>query len=158
MGNRILRFLTTSFYNLLYKNLRTRDSFLGLITPPRGLNVNIINGHVKNMKIDNWGKNNKMMLDRGCLYGKCKIVLQGNNNVVIIGEGCKLSNLFILVRGNYCKVEIGADTTSNGTSMYCIGEGHKIIIGKDCMFAKDTEIWTSDAHGIINTENGDINK
>jgi hypothetical protein len=82
MGNRILRFLTTSFYNLLYKNLRTRDSFLGLITPPRGLNVNIINGHVKNMKIDNWGKNNKMMLDRGCLYGKCKIVLQGNNNVV----------------------------------------------------------------------------
>lgn len=156
MKNKLLRFLTTSLYNIIYKDFFVKNSILGIITPPKRVNVKILNGQVKNMKIENSGKNNKMLLDRCCIYSSCKIVFQGNNNFIVINKGCKLSNLLILIRGNNCKVEIGADTTSNGTSMYCIGEGHVIRVGKDCMFAKGTELWSSDSHTILSAEPGSI--
>lgn len=158
MGNRFLRVITSTFYNVIYKNFHAKNSLLGWIAPPsyKGLYLNIINGHVKKLDVDNRGNSNKVLLDGGSLYGKCNILIQGNNNIVIVKDECQLANLCITIRGNNCKVEIGASTSSNGTHIYCIGNGHLVKIGKDCMFAMGTELWSSDSHSILSFETGDI--
>lgn len=83
------------------------------------------------------------------MYHSAEISIEGNDNSIEIKNGCALADLNVVIRGNGCKVVIGENTTSNGTSIYCIGNKHQVIIGKDCMFAKGTELWSSDSHTII---------
>lgn len=120
------------------------------------LKIELFNTHIKRMTINNLGRNNHISIKGGNIYHKCKILFQGNDNIIVIKKGCKLADLNILIRGDGCLVEIGEGTTSNGTSCYCIGSGHRLIVGQDCMFARDTELWTSDAHDVVSKESGSI--
>lgn len=68
-----------------------------------------------------------------------------------------MSNLRLIIKGNNCLIKIDNDTTSNGTSIYCIGNENKITVGRDCMFAAHTEIWSSDSHIITNNTGTPLN-
>lgn len=112
--------------------------------------MKIIKGHARNVTIKNKGRCNTITINGGGLYHKADISIQGNNNRIEICRDCALANMQIVVKGNNCKIVIGEETTSNGTSLYCVGDHQKLTIGRDCMFAADTEVWTSDTHTIIN--------
>ena len=105
--------------------------------------------------INSIGQNNRIYINGGGIYHQGNIAIKGNNNKVFVNKDCSLSNLNITIIGNDCIIEIGAGTTTNGTHMYCIGERHVIRVGKDCMFACGTELWTSDSHSILSIESGE---
>jgi acetyltransferase-like isoleucine patch superfamily enzyme len=42
--------------------------------------------------------------------------------------------------------------------MVCMGNDNYIIIGKNCMFAHDVELWATDSHPIFNYSGEIINK
>lgn len=97
------------------------------------------------------------------------IVISGNNNKVHICSGVELNSSLINVIGSDCYIYIGGNCRFirgnlivNQSSSIIIGSGttwasgafraeHEstINIGKDCMFAADIHIRTSDGHGIF---------
>lgn len=63
----------------------------------------------------------------------------------------------IVVRGNHCKIRIGQGSTFGSVYMVCMGENNSIIIGKECMFAENIEIWNTDSHPIFDAGGNIIN-
>lgn len=57
---------------------------------------------------------------------------------------------------NDTEVRIGAGSTSNGTQLIAMGDGARITIGPDCMFAADTWVMTSDMHCIVDSRTGEV--
>lgn len=53
-------------------------------------------------------------------------------------------------------IRIGAGTTSNGTQLIAMGDGARISIGADCMFAANTWVMTSDMHCIVDSRTGEV--
>jgi len=105
---------------------------------------------------------------------------RGRNNRLHIGENANLSNSFLLEYwGDDCSVYIGSDTyfkkihvvAAQGSS-FKIGarssaqdlhavlyEGGSIIIGEDCMFSHNVQLWQTDTHPIFDRKTGKrINK
>lgn len=147
-------FVYTSFnhsilarHSLLYK--------LKLLSKEKGMLLYANHAHIVNTTINSIGQNNRIYINGGGIYHQGNIAIKGNNNKVFVNKDCSLSNLNITIIGNDCIIEIGAGTTTNGTHMYCIGDRHVIRVGKDCMFACGTELWTSDSHSILSIESGE---
>lgn len=80
------------------------------------------------------------------------ITLQGHNNRIIIGKNCELAGE-IIVKGRNQTVSIGDETTFVSVYVLCM-ENKDITIGRCCMFSRDIEICTSDAHALIDKKSG----
>lgn len=80
------------------------------------------------------------------------ITVQGHNNRIIIGKNCELAGE-IMVKGKNQTVTIGDETTFVSVYLLCM-ENKDISIGRHCMFSRDIEIRTSDAHALIDRKNG----
>lgn len=107
--------------------------------------------------------------------GNLHVSVQGDDNLVRIEAGCRFPNLRIDIRASGCAVEIGAGCVligeihcREGGTRLVIGEktttmGVKITlhepgtirIGRDCMFAGDVRMDTSDMHSILDLASGD---
>jgi acetyltransferase-like isoleucine patch superfamily enzyme len=95
------------------------------------------------------GSDNLIEMDRSsCFTGH--ITVQGNANRIIIGKNCRLAGE-ILVKGNKQTVTIGDRTTFVSVYLLCM-ENKDITIGRHCMFSRDIEIRTSDAHALIDNK------
>ena len=121
--------------------------------------------------------NNYLLLDSSSKF-KTRFIVEfaGSNNLAIIGKDLSCSgnvafkndNGIFVVGGEtkqQCKLSIkllgigstfffGRYSSANGLTCVMNGENTKVIIGDDCMFAKDIWIRNSDMHSIFDLESG----
>lgn len=81
-----------------------------------------------------------------------RLSVYGDNNEIIIDENTTLNmNMFIglpELTCNNCKIHIGAETTVGGAMIRICEDNTKLIIGRDCQFSTDIQVWASDTHTI----------
>lgn len=102
------------------------------------------------------GSNNEISCTNALIDGST-ITLEGTGNKLIIRNGAKLRRANIQVRGTGCRIEIGENTTFGQVRIVNVGHNNPVIIGSNCLFADDIEIWASDTHSIYNESGQFIN-
>ena len=107
--------------------------------------------------IKNYGQNN--ITDIPIIYSNNFIVtFRGDNNFVKIGKGCNFKNTnSIYVQGDDNVVVIGDNVTFDSNVLIVVGEGTKVNIGSDCIFADRVHIRTTDQHAIYDENRKRIN-
>lgn len=80
------------------------------------------------------------------------IDIHGNNNRVLIGANAVIRGRF-LIKGAKQTVSVGEQTTFQSVYLLC-QEGCNVTIGRWCMFSRDIEIRTTDAHSVIDRSTG----
>lgn len=103
------------------------------------------------------GENNKVDLSNSFVENT-SIVVAGNNNHLILGENVKLRKAVINIRGYNCIIAIGENTSFGGVRIVNVGSNNDILIGRNCLFADNIEIWASDTHSIYDEEGHFINQ
>lgn len=92
------------------------------------------------------GTGNTIEIDRSSSFTG-HILVKGTNNRVLVGKKCRLAGE-IIVKGNNQTVTIGDETTFASVYLLCM-ENKDVTIGRHCMFSRNIEIRTSDAHALI---------
>ncbi|WP_157956955.1 acyltransferase [Salinicola aestuarinus] len=82
----------------------------------------------------------------------CHIRIQGKGNRLHIGDDCNLRGQ-ILIKGNSQTVSIGDSTTFQTVYLLC-QEGCNITVGRHCMFSREIEVRTTDAHSLVDISSG----
>lgn len=120
-----------------------------------GVNVKISGAFLRNVRIKVYGINSKVIISPKVMMNDSVISVVGNNcKVFIEGGGTNIHHCNIEVRGDNSEVIIRKGFTSESVSLKAC-EGHKIIIGEDCMFSAGIYISTSDFHSIIDVNTGE---
>ena len=102
------------------------------------------------------GKNNCIKI-KGAEVSNSFISISGDNNELILDVSSKLRASKIHLRGSNCKIKIGKGTTFGGIRIVNVGRNNDILIGEDCLFADNIELWASDTHSILNEQGEKIN-
>ncbi len=89
--------------------------------------------------------NNLIECGENCKFNGLKIVIKGKNNRLEIGNDVVWRGS-ILIAGNGRKITIGNGATAQG--VYLLSGEKDIYIGSECMFSREIEIRTTDAHKI----------
>lgn len=83
----------------------------------------------------------------------CKFTITGKNNRIIIEDGCILTGVWFFLGGDNNTIHVGANTYSNSDerrmNLFSVAHGTTLQIGSKCLFASDIEIQTTDHHKII---------
>lgn len=91
-------------------------------------------------------------LDRSQI-NQCKFTFAGKNNKVIIEDGCILNGVWFFLGGNNNSIHIGSHTYCNSDkrrlNLFSVAHGTSLKIGTRCLFASDIEIQTTDHHKIL---------
>lgn len=141
------RLLHTPFWRIRWSNAYSISSRISCDSKSV---VTINDSYLKNSTIT--VKGNNVLTIRSMLIGS-SIMVSGHNNTVEIVNIKDLNRLKLQVIGNNCHVVIDEGTTMNGAHLVCMGNGNELIIGKNCMFAAEIEVWASDSHPIYASEN-----
>jgi acetyltransferase-like isoleucine patch superfamily enzyme len=115
--------------------------------------VRISNSYISKTTFNICGNNNRIECKGGKIH-KCHIYIDGNNNDITIESDINLFNTTIRIRANKNIIKIGQGTSVNGATLISMGEDNSLIIGKDCMFADEIDIWNTDSHPFFSIENG----
>lgn len=101
---------------------------------------------------DNLG--NKFENKGGDRIGKLDITIHGCNNRIIIENNVFVrDNASVLIFGDGNTLRIGEGTSIIDT-VFDIGEGGSIIVGKDCMISSGVEFYQYEFHPIFDVETG----
>lgn len=128
-----LRVKVSKNNNISFKNTRSVKSFIEV----NGLD-NVIN-------------------TENSLIESCQISIKGTNNELILKNGVKLRKTIINLRGSNCKIVIGGNTSFGQSRLVNVGKNNNLIIGEDCLFADNIEVWASDTHSIYDKDDNFIN-
>ena len=105
-------------------------------------------------------KGNKLFIAKSTILKKTSIIFGGRNCSLIIEEGCSLKGCNFLLLGNGSKIIIGKNTVVNAypVSPAVINscEGKTINIGENCLLSNGVEIHNSDYHSIINIKKKEL--
>ena len=113
---------------------------------------------LKNLKINDCGNGNKIIVGENSRLNNCTFRFYGNNNTVQIGENCILSSMNVWIEDDNNEISLGDATTIHGeTNLACI-EGTRIEIGKDCMLSSYIHFRTGDSHSVIDMQGERINR
>ena len=104
-----------------------------------------------NVRID--GNNNKINIGGPNYLKFTDIKIFGNNNTLILPPGC-YGKLNLEIRTSDAVVTVGHKTGFMGTDIILEEKGSRVIIGDDCMFAKETRLYCSDFHAVIDLKTG----
>lgn len=89
----------------------------------------------------------------------CKIEQKGFNGAsyICIGADCRFTNfLFRLFNDiNDSSIRVGDFCTFERNLEFHANSGKKIIIGRDCMFSHDIDLWSGDGHSIFDVKTGE---
>lgn len=105
--------------------------------------------------ISNNSKNNVVII-HSPLHptSKVKIVFNGSNSQVELGSNCNYRGAIRI--DNNASVVIGDDLKStNNISILC-RNNKKVSVGKDCLFASNIVVRTSDEHSIIDLDTKEV--
>lgn len=110
------------------------------------------------ISIRNYGLHNAVDFPNDTYSNNFIITFRGNNNSVKVGRNCtfKMTNS-IYVQGDNNVVEIGDNVTFDQDILIVVGEGTKVTIGSDCIFAYRVHIRTTDQHAIYDENRKRIN-
>lgn len=87
----------------------------------------------------------------------CTFVFKGRGNKIVIGDNVRLSGVTFWFEDDGNEIVIGDGTTMEGNNQLAACEGTRIVIGKDCMFARNVNLRTTDSHSIVNDDGKRIN-
>lgn len=156
MIKKIVFIITTYLFRILNPYVKVKKSivFCSKMSCKKNNRVTFEKAEIKRSNIGVMGRNN--VLEISSWQNRVRILCVGNNNVIRLGR-CILSNTSIVLKGDNCVFQIGDDTTVLGATMVCMGHGNELLIGKDCMFSKNIEIWNTDSHQITDMMGNVIN-
>lgn len=97
------------------------------------------------------GSGNLVRIKPGASF-RGRVEILGSGNLVEIGEKAAIKGELV-VKGEGQKVAIGAHTTSISLYLLC-QEQCDVFIGAHCMFSREIEIRTTDAHSVIDRQTG----
>lgn len=85
------------------------------------------------------------------MYGHYHI--HGSGGLVVLGaEVRQTSSLNVWLWGHGGLVFWGKGSTANGVTINVQGEGRRVVIGDDCMFAREVNVRDSDMHGVVDMQ------
>jgi acetyltransferase-like isoleucine patch superfamily enzyme len=109
------------------------------------------NKFIKDSNITVSGNNNSVIIDEKNTIEKSSIVITGNNNKVLLN--CDSDGILnIEIVANNCFVEVGNSSGFTGTDIKLWDDNSKIIFASDCIFAKETRVYCTDFHTIIDSK------
>lgn len=91
----------------------------------------------------------------------CKLEIYGDNNVVEFKSSTYFVGKICIgtpdCPSTGCKVVVGKDTTAVGLGvmMRLLEDNSTIVIGDDCMFSEEINVWVTDTHTVVD-EQGDV--
>lgn len=97
------------------------------------------------------GEGNKLWIGSGTKF-QGSVDISGNNNRVIIGKNCHYRG-DIIVKGDNQTVSFGDNSTTVNVYILC-QENCDVLIGRWCMFSREIEVRTTDAHSVIDRATG----
>ena len=97
------------------------------------------------------GANNRVELGTGARLAGY-VEMRGTNNRIVLGEGVQFSGK-IYVKGHNQPLTIGAGSSLR-RAFIVMQENYDITIGERCLFSRNVEIRTSDAHSLIDAATG----
>jgi len=153
----VINILNTLLY-LFHSEITYTGSFLYhvKIRVAKKNSVHFENTRVSRSLIEINGSGN-IIDSKNSLIESCQVSIKGTNNQLKVLSNVKLRNATIHIRGSNCKIIIGEKTSFGQVRIVNAGEDNDIIIGKDCMFADNIEIWASDTHSIYDADGNFIN-
>lgn len=107
-----------------------------------------------------FGENNSVVIKKTnqAILG-LSVKIYGKNNLLEIKQEATIFGLRIVIRGEGCRVVIGEHFSENiNCMMTCMGKMNYILVGDNCMFSENIDIWNTDSHQITNLEGQVINR
>ena len=154
MRNLLIRTTTLLFrlYSaILYRRVSFKDSrfFASRVHVLEGNRVEVNGGWLHRSSVDVAGTGNSAFI--GSVLEDSMVEIRGEGNVLTLK--CRiLKGVKLVIKGSNCRVLIGEDTTMWSGTIVCEGDGKEIVIGRDCMFSDNVDIWNSDTHPIYDEE------
>lgn len=145
IGNRMLKYLYNKVYILFLKIIYLRVVRINK-------NEIQIRGIIRKIKFDIKGHNNQIFFAKNSLVKNTTIYIRGSNHTLHIEENCKYNGGELWFEDNNCQIHIFSDTTVESAHIAVTEPNSKIIIGKDCMLAKDVVVRSGDSHSIIDNK------
>ena len=116
--------------------------------------IDVNNKFSRSLKISFSGSNNIVIIGRQTTC-RGKIVCAGNNGVIIVaGQNEKNCKVDIRLLDNNSIFFFGKQSTANQITCIINGLRKNVIIGDDCMFARDVWLRNSDMHSIFDIDTG----
>lgn len=113
---------------------------------------------LKKTKITIDGINNTIIIKDSANLINCDIFVYGNDNLITIGQSVSLVETVLWAQDNKNEIKIGDHSTVFGLVQLAALEGTSLIIGNDCMFARNIQCRTGDGHSIVDSSGTRINK
>lgn len=113
------------------------------------------NGRLIHSKISIRGDNNRIFIASGCILCNVEFHIRGSNHIIEIGTDCKIyewGSLWCEGEGN--KIIIGDGSTIRSAHLCAQETDTSIIIGKNCLLSNNIEIRTSDSHPYYDCQTG----
>ena len=145
--NENLMFILSKIYRLLFHNR---------IKGRAGLNYQAKGAFLKKTQIINHGKNNRLVIGKGCRLSNCRFEFFGDNNQVLIDHDCRGRTLDIWIADG-SNIEIKNHSHFVGDIHIASIEGKTVHIGERCLFSSEIVLRTSDSHSIMDMKNNRIN-
>ena len=93
------------------------------------------------------GNNNHLKIGSPNFLRYTEIRIYGDNNTIIMPDGC-FGKVKIEIKSSDCTVIVGDKSGFMGTEIQLWEKGSRVVIGNDCMIAKNTKIYCTDFHAI----------
>lgn len=103
------------------------------------------------------GRHERIEVGDNTILTGCKFIFKGNHNKVHIGNHVRLRNVVFWFEDDNNKITIDDGTTMEGNTQLAACESTNIFIGKDCMFANNVNLRTTDSHPILDSYGSRIN-
>lgn len=151
----LLASIIFKFFNLLLAKKWIRGYIPYSIVKNNGQNNTIQLKHFDHGKISIEGNSNEVIV-LGQM-GRCNIYIEGDNNKLLILPGTGIGNSTIYIRAKHGFVRIGNGTKIMSAKLVCQGDDNKLLVGENCLFSTDVDVWNSDTHSIYDMNGNFIN-
>ena len=117
--------------------------------------LDVENGYLVKSKIYSNGQNNKILLSDEVKINNCEFVINGDNCTIDLRGNRIMKNTKFELLDSNTSIHVNVNTGFNKNRILVAGNGNKISIGSDCIFAEEAQVWASDTHSIINEINNE---
>lgn len=153
---RIKKFIREHEKLMIFLSFIYRMFACNRVTGKNGLELKWTGTFCKHMKIKNHGKNNKVIIEKGCRFYNCSIEIYGNHNIITIANDCA-GHEFEFWASDGSKIYVGEHTHFAGNTHLAATEGKTITIGDRCLFASEIVFRTGDSHSILDLNGNRLN-
>lgn len=107
------------------------------------------NGFYDRSPVKITGNQNSINIHPNNKFYKLELIINGNNNSITIDEGC-WGSLKLIVNTDNASIKIGKNCVFRGVEAGLWEKGSSLCIGDEVMIARDSRLYVSDFHSIVN--------